>query len=282
MKTNLLLLALTGLVAGFVVSCSQEADVSELRKAGKQAFLEEDYPAARQYLLKALATAPSDKDLLYFTAQAYGRDYMLDSALFYYKRIDVLYPEDRETNQQIFSIAMELEEWEDAIGAISVLAKTGDGYEPYLGQLSDLWARTGSYINALYWARRAIAVQPDNQTEYVKASGAAAQCDSIEVAMELIETAIEKFGAQPKFRANKAAFLARMNRHKEAEQLFREIIAEDSLTPGFKLGLAHSLAAQGKKDKKREALALYRSVQGLIPPAFGVDSLIQVLSEELE
>ena len=118
-----------------LVSCSGEpSSVEELKAAGQKAFLAEDYKTARDFFLQAIIKAPSDKELLFYTGMAYKRDYLYDSAMFYLKRLDILYPNDRETNEQLYEIAMALKDWDYALAALGGLIRTGDNPEWYYGR----------------------------------------------------------------------------------------------------------------------------------------------------
>jgi hypothetical protein len=263
-------------------ACSKQASLDDLRADGKKAFLAQDYTAARQYFLRGIAIAPSDRDLLYFTGEAYRRDFKYDSAMVYFKRLDILYPDDREVNIHIYEVGKEIESWEDVIHAIFVLARTGDGYERYYNELSELWSKTGSYINVLFWARKAIALKPDEAGPYMQAAYAASQCDSIDLAIALTDSAIARFGDDPRLLANMGTFLAQKGEFKPAERFLRRVVAADSASAEYRLSLAHILVAQDNKDKKREALRLYRSIQSQLGPEFKVDSIITSLEQELK
>jgi tetratricopeptide (TPR) repeat protein len=280
MNRLLLVLGLSGLL--LTAACSKKATLDELRAAGKKAFLAQDYAGARQFLVQAIGIAPSDRELLYLTGEAYRRDFKYDSAMVYFKRLDLLYPDDREANAQIYEVAKAAERWEDAIHAIYVLARTGDGYERYYGELSDLWTRSGSFINGLYWARKAIALDPQNIAAYVGGAFAASQCDSIDAAITITDSAIARFGEDIRLLANMGTFLAQRGQYDTAERFLRQVIAVDSTTAAYRMSLAHTLVAQNNKSKKREALGLYKSIQSQVGPEFQIDSIITSLEEELK
>ena len=98
MKLSTLIFLIIGctILSGMFLGCSGEKDVEELRALGKKAFLEQDYQKARQYFLEAITEAPSDRELLFLTGMSFKRDFLLDSAMFYLKKVDLLFPDDRE------------------------------------------------------------------------------------------------------------------------------------------------------------------------------------------
>ncbi len=265
-----------------LIGCGGSESVEELRKTGKKAFLEQDYSKARNLFLKGITIAPSDKDLLYFTALCYQRDFVYDSALFYLKRADLLYPDDRELNQTIREVALTLGEWKDAIHATYVLAETGDGYEQYFSQIAEMWNRAGSSLNALYWIRKAMDSQPDNPNWYLQTANFAAICDSFDLAITIMDSALHVFGEDFRFIANKATYYSHQGRYEEAEKLLRPIATCDTANAAYRLNLAHTLSSQKSRSKKREALKIYREIQSEIDPGHHLDSLITKLEQELK
>ncbi len=104
-----LLIKLSILFLLLAAGCGESISVDELRRTGEQSFVDQDYVKARQCFLKALNKEPSDRDLLYFAGMCYKRDFVYDSALIYLRRADILYPDDREINSQIYEVAIALE-----------------------------------------------------------------------------------------------------------------------------------------------------------------------------
>ena len=95
MKKVILLIWLAGLIVG----CGGGPNsFDEYKAAGMRAFTDNNYGKAREYLKEALKLNQSDKDVLYFLGMAFKREYYYDSALFYLKRADILYPQDREVS----------------------------------------------------------------------------------------------------------------------------------------------------------------------------------------
>ncbi|RKX25624.1 MAG: hypothetical protein DRP45_05480 [Candidatus Zixiibacteriota bacterium] len=261
--------------------CEGES-AEELRAAGKEAFFEEDYSRARDLLVQALQLSPSDKDLLYYAGLAYERDFLYDSAIFYFRRADILYPKDRAINQHIRVIATGLGRWQEAIDATYVLARSGDGYEAYNAELSRLWEENGSSLNALYWGRKAIASDTLKENWYIRLSGLASKCGSLYVSIAYIDSAIDLIGPRNELVSNKATCLADLGDYIAAETLLRPLVDSDSALDVSRYSLARTLAAQNDRNKKIEAIQLFRELLPLLPPEAQLDSIIAILEEELQ
>jgi len=270
------------LVVLFGMGCSGGDNVEEWKAEGKQAFLSQDYTKTRECLQKVLVKQPSDRESLRFIGISYQRDFMYDSALFYLKRIDILYPNDRSINQQIHALATALGEEEDAIRAIYTLAKTGDGYEKYYGQLLVLSEDAGNYRNALHWGRKAIGSQPDTLRWYFHTSNMASKLDSFDVAIEILDSASSRFGDNNQILARKANLLGAKGDYPEAELLVRDILARDTTTDyRSRLSLALILSHQDEIEKKQEALGLYREIEKSAPYELRIDTVIANLEKDL-
>jgi tetratricopeptide (TPR) repeat protein len=275
---SLLLLLSLSMAAG----CSGPGSVKEHRAAGKEAFFNQDYAKARQHFLEALTAKPSDKELLHFIALCYRRDFMYDSAYFYLKQSDLLHPNDRETNLQIREVAIELAEWDGAISAVNVLANTGDGFEKHYTQLSDLWARANSPINAMFWARKALDSSPNSPELYLWTAYLAGLCDSLDVALVVLDSAIMIFDSTDAFVANKATILGRKKEYVAAERLLRPVAEKYPEAPEYQFDLAVILSEQDDREKKQEALQLLRELEPQAPSQLRVDSMIAELEKSLQ
>ena len=263
--------------------CSGEPEsIDELKAAGQKAFLAEDYQEARQYFLKAVAKAPSDKELLYYTGMAYKRDYQYDSALFYLKRLDLLYPNDRETNLRLYEIALALEDWDYALAALGGLIRTGDNIEQYYSTYAELWAKNDHPGNAYYYAKKAIEVDPDRREWYVQTANLALTVEGNRSCLRWIDSAITRFGEEDEFFGAKAYLLARLDDYPAAEEIYRSLLSKDTGSVSARINLANVLDAQEDKIKKQEALELYRSVRDKATPDFRIDSLIRELEAEIK
>ncbi|MEK7774568.1 MAG: hypothetical protein AAB305_01630, partial [Candidatus Zixiibacteriota bacterium] len=115
-----------------LASCTKEPETfEELKAAGIKAYTSQRYDEARTFLTKAAQKKSSDRELLYFLAVCYQRDLILDSAFFYIRRADLLFPNDREIASTLYSIAPQVQEWQAAIDAIETLIYTGDPAPQY-------------------------------------------------------------------------------------------------------------------------------------------------------
>jgi tetratricopeptide (TPR) repeat protein len=267
--------------AVILVACSggpkTKADYEE---AGKKAFLEKDYPKARDYLGKAVLMKSSDRDVLYYLGMSYERDYYLDSAIHYLKRADLLHPNDREINTAIYPIAVELKEWDLAVRAVQALIATGDSLGQYRELLADLNARSGSIGAAYLHARELWKTEPDNPDRYFQLAVLAYQVDHLDFALEVNDQAIERFGPEERFMINKGVFLVAKGEFPAAEKILRPIQASNS-SPTVRLYLANALGSQEDRAKKEEAYGIYQEIRHLIGRRFKVDSLMAALEKEL-
>ncbi|TET95187.1 MAG: tetratricopeptide repeat protein [Candidatus Zixiibacteriota bacterium] len=270
------------LLVGFLGGCSQEPQtVDELSRAGEEAFDNHEYARARKYLTKAVAQKPSDRHLLYLLGISYQRDFLYDSAFHYLKRLDLLFPGDREVNLRLYKIAKTVREWKSAIKAIQVLVETGDPGEQYHAELADLNLKVKNYKVAYYFYRKLLEADPNNPSYYLLIANLAAQLDSLDISLAVVDSALERFGDRDEFLVNKGLYLAAMKRYEESEATFRYLLAKDSSFLPARLNLAHALATQDDRAKKREALQLYLQLRPVADEVLRLDSLIGALREEL-
>ena len=269
-----LLLSLTLLIGCFDTVQSLVADARE-------AYERKDYREARSLLNRALLKDPSDKDALVWMGQTFRRESQYDSALFYLKRADILYPKDRDLNLILYEVAYAMQDWKVAIGATLTLIGTGDPQEQHYARLSELWDREQHPYNAFFWLKKLMATSEPKRDMYITAARLSAQCDSPAQALVYLDTAIMKFGSDPELQMNRAVYLTESNRHPQAEIIFRDLLKQDSLNPLNYLNLAHNLSDQKTRAKLTEALKLYREVQPRVSQRYGVDSMIQVVESTL-
>jgi tetratricopeptide (TPR) repeat protein len=212
---------------------------------------------------------------------SYQREYLLDSALFYLKRADLLHPNDREINQAIYPIAAELREWEVAARAVNVLIETGDSLAHYRLKLADLNLKMGNYIVAFIHMRKLLESSPDDPDRYYQMAVVAQQVDSIDVALAVVNDAIDRFGEQSRFLQTKGVLYTTLGEYEKAERILRRLLASESSSLIYKVTLANALAMQPSGKKKLEAFELYKQVQGKVSPALKVDSILTSLQQEL-
>ncbi|MCK4857047.1 MAG: hypothetical protein KAT58_03670 [candidate division Zixibacteria bacterium] len=281
MKITIFILGL--LAAAVLAGCGSGDSIEELLKTGNEAFEERDYAEARECYLRGLEIDNKNRDLLLACGKAYRQDYMLDSAIYYFKRADLMQRNDREINEQIREVAKSLGDWQNAIDAIETLARLDGTKEPYHVELADLRLKNNQPGRAYYHARRALLASPDLPGLYVQTSSMAAKYDSTEVAIEILDSAIVKFGPKDQFVVNRAMLLAYSGNLGEAEVALRSVISQsENQPPALKMNLANILAAQPQRAKKEEALLLYEEIRDVMSHDFPIDSLMQVIRDELE
>ncbi len=265
-----------------LLGCSKEPQsFDELIAAGKKAFNKENYSKARGYLTQAVKIQPSQYDALFFLGLSYSRDYMMDSALFYLKKADIYYKDDREINLELYKVAVAVQDAQTTMNAITVLIKTGDPAEYYDEQMADLNAYEGKFDNALYHFKRLLLKEPDNINRYFELANCAGNTDSIQLALNILDSAKAKFGPLPEIQLNRGVFLASMEKYEEAEKILRELFNSDTLANSTRLSLAHVLASQNDIKKKKESLNHYLYLNDKFPGTLNLDSLITALKTEL-
>ncbi|MCK4461104.1 MAG: hypothetical protein KAW46_04835 [candidate division Zixibacteria bacterium] len=269
------------LTMAMMISCAGEPETfEELAKAGERSFIGGDYFKARGYLSGALELKPSDRQALYLLGLTYSRELMYDSAAFYLGRADILYPNDHEINIALYEAALNGGDFKAAREALRVLVVTGDPMGNHLEALAELSIQIEDISFAHYYYRQLLEREPDNPDRYVQVGNTAADLGSLSVAIEIVDSAIEKFGPNESFLANKGTYLAAQRKYPQAEQIFRSLLADDTTSAAHQLNLASVLAAQDTRAKRQEALKLFREVRATLGAHRLVDSTIQVLEAE--
>ncbi|MDF1543726.1 MAG: hypothetical protein P1R58_01345 [bacterium] len=279
MKRILLLL----FVLSIVVSCSQEgSDAASYLKDGQKAFLAGKYREARDLLGKGLTLAPSNQDLIYYMGLCYQKEYVYDSALFYIRKADLLYRNNREINLAKLQIAPQVRDWDLAIDAMLTLIDLGDPPDQYWPQLAEYNAYLKHYMHVLFYMRKIVENQPEDTAAYLKLVGAAISANSLYVASAILDTAIDKFGPREEFTANRGSIYSFLGEYEKAENIFRTLLATDSANSFYKLNLASTLASYDRRDKKEEALNLFDAIKQELGGSVDIDSLIIRTTAELE
>ena len=274
------LMASVAVIAG----CSGEpTSVDGLKKAGIQAYLDNDFPKARKYLRAAIDKGSSDKQVLMFVGLAYKRDYMLDSALIFLKRADLRYPDDREINQEIYNVATDLGEWEYAKQAIRTFIRLGDPEAHWYKQLAMIYSNQGSYSNTYYYLRKMwLETGLDDPAQFDQLASTAAQMDSFAVANTVLDSAVTRFGDNDQFALTRAKILFHEKKLDQAEKILRGLAEKMGNTNDIRLNLANTLANQKSKAKKQEAIDIYRELRSQAPDSNHIDSVITLLEEEVK
>ena len=269
------------LTVTMMISCAGEPETfDELVKAGERSFVDGDYFKARGYLSGALKQKPSDRQVLYLLGLTYSRELMYDSAAFYLGRADILYPGDREINTALYEATINCEDFKAARNALRTLIATGDPIDNHLETLAKLSLEIEDISFAHHYYLQLLEREPDNPNRYVQVGNTAADLGSLSVAIEIVDSAIEKFGPNESFLANKGTYLAAQRKYSEAEQIFRSLLADDTAAVAYQLNLASVLAEQDKRAKRQEALKLFREVRATLGANRLVDSTIRVLEAE--
>jgi tetratricopeptide (TPR) repeat protein len=265
------------------LGCSETESVDSLKQKGIKAFVNGDYKQAREYLTEGLQQAPSDRDLLYFTGLSYKREFMYDSALVYLKRSSLLHKNDREVAQALLEVALALEEWKIAFSAVGTLIDTGDSEREHYLLLAQLHREMDYPINEFYYLRKYLALHPEDSTRYTRLANVSMMVDSARVGLNMIDTAIARFGEKPQFLATKAVLLGYEQQYRQAEGILRGLLASADSTDAanIKLNLANVLAEQNSAAKQREAVGLYREVKPILGNQYPIDSLIAVTEKKL-
>ena len=279
MKKYFTLLIIILLISG----CSSDPQTfTEYKQEGKKEYARGNYQESRRLLDQAMKINKSDRDVLFYLGLSYQKDYMLDSAIFYLKKADMLYPKDRDINLSIYRVALELQEAEYLVEAIDVLIKSGDPIEDYYELLITCNMQLERYFVAFLHAQALLQTDLENPSYYFKAANIAAEVDSLDLALRTINKAIEKFGEKEEFILNKGIYIARMGEYLEAEKIMRSLL-NSSQNPSFvKLNLANVLTAQDNKDKKLEGYHLYKEIQSEFSNDYIIDSTINALEQELK
>lgn len=265
------------------INCTKDpTTLEELKDAGIKAFSIEDYKTAKEHFLKGLQLNSSEKDILFFLGVTYKREYRYDSAMLYLKRADLLYPANRELNQEIYDIAIQINDYENALKAVKVFIRTGSSRDENLLEIADLNLKIGNKYLSYLTLKEAIEIGTDDPKVYLSTANVAGQIDSVEAAVSVIESAIEKFGQTEELLSNYSIYLAGADRVADAEKVLRKQLETSPNPQPIKLNLATILTMYNTKEKKLEAYKLYKELYDEIGDYFGLDSTIKALEKELD
>lgn len=268
------------LLATLVGCAKKEHTVDELLAEARQAYDRADFYDARQLLLKAVAGNPSHREALFWLGRCYRQEYMYDSAVFYLHRADMIKPKDLDTQSELYQAHRAAGHWSDARRALWAMITLGEPEEQHLQELQELSIKGQEYDHAYYWSRKLIKAYPDSAQYWFDAANMAAQLDSVGVAINILDSAIERFGPLPGLVNNKATYLVMIGDYHEAEKAFRTLLAADD-QPEYKLNLANALASQNDRAKKREAYDIYLSIRSYVEDQRWMDSVLQDLGQQL-
>lgn len=265
-----------------IIGCSSEpVTFDELKSEGIKAFSKADYLTAKKYLLKASLLKSSDRDVLFFLGVSYKRDYQYDSAMIFLKRADLLFPDNKELNQEIYEIAKQTNDPKNALSAINVFIKQGAPRSEYLTEMADLNLQAGNKYLALLVLREVINNSTDKPSVYMAAANVAAQIDSVDAAIAIMEQSLEKFGDLEELLSNYAIYLAGADRITEAEAVLRKQLSISETPQAVRLNLANILTMYDSKKKKEEAYKIYKDLYSQVGDVLKLDSTIKALEKEL-
>ena len=278
--TGISLICLTAIILTGLACSDEPAGADGYQKIGMKAFAAGHYAEARASFLKALAKKPSDKDLLYFTSLAYQRDFIMDSAFYYIKRANLLHPDDRELVEQYYEIASTFGEYDAAREALMSLIQLGDPIEKHIEELVEMLHKSGSVINTYYYLRLwYLEYGLNDLSRFRLLASLAGKVDSFEVAHEVLDSAISRWGASDDLQLVRSEILYNEKRLPESESILRELVAKYPDNHDFKMNLASSLSSQKDLSKMDEALGIMRGLLPLLANSAPLDSVIIALEE---
>ena len=235
--------------------CGSNKSVEELRADGKKLFGDAKYAEARAVFAQALQVNPSDRELMYLMGVSYRRDQLYDSALSILRRVDLLYPHDREINQALFDVAMALNDWPVARSALQGLIDEGAAPPKAWKMMADLWRKSEHPGNVYFYTKKAIEADSNDLDLWLELANTAAMVDSGGAALEYNGEAIKRFGSSDMLLANRATYLTFVKKYDSAEVILRSLLVKDSGSVQIRLNLAHVLSSTKSLEKKKEALA---------------------------
>ena len=273
-----IIMAMAILTAG----CSGSGkNVGQLKEDGQRALGRGEFKKAVEIYRQAFRMEPSDRDVLYGLGMAYKNSFQHDSALAVFRRARVLFVYDREINAQLLELCPQIKDFEGAINAINCLIAAGDNERQYWLRLADFYYHNEQYELAVKYFRLLLADNPDQPSHYMYLSGALAIMREFAEANEILKQGIERFGPSAEVYVNMGINYINLHNHTDAEEYLR--LALD-LNPGSiptLFNLANVLSSQKSREKKLEALEIYKASRDLTPEAFKVDSIIDALQSEL-
>jgi len=260
----------------------QSGDFDSLAKDGLAAYEKADYNEAINLLGRALHLKPSDRDALYNISMAFERVNLVDSALAYLHRAEVLYPTDYEVNKELFRLCTQIKDYECALSAVRMMIANGDNEMMFWIPLADLNYFLGKYNLAMKYYKLLINDNPREGRYRWNLSECLARLQHPDEAVAVLKKAIEDLGDSPVVFSQIAINYVTMKEYDQAEIYYRKAIKFDPKNVSLWINLAHCLQDQNSKEKKEEALAIYKLYMIDTPEVFKIDSLIKALEKELE
>jgi tetratricopeptide (TPR) repeat protein len=261
--------------------CTGPQTFDELMTESRSAVANQEYEKAREYLGRAIQLQPSNREASYLLGFAYHRDLIFDSAMFYYRRVTIFSPDDREANLMLQEVARASLEWDIAIDAIKSLIRTGDDESLWLADMVDLHTVANRAPGLYYYGTKLLAIDSSDPELYIKVGTAMIVLDSLDQAVALMDRAIARFGETEELSSRRATFAAMAGQLPMAEEQFRELVEMFPGTTEHTFGLAKVLSIQKERTKKQEALDLLESIHFTEHDPAEIDSMITSLKEQL-
>lgn len=273
------LLIIVGLTV--ILGCGEADDFDSLAKDGLSAFQEAEYNEAMHLFGKALHLKPSDRDMLYNMGLTFYKLDLPDSALVYFYRANILYPVDYAINKELFRLCTLTEDYQGALSAVQMMIANGDSEEMFWIPLADLNFFLGKYALARKYYQLLINDDPEEGRYRWNLSECFAKMNRPGEAIKVLKEAVDKLGANPVVYSQIAVNHITSREFAQAEVYFRKAIEFDSQNISLWINLAHTLTEQESREKKEEALAIYKLYYIDTPEMFKLDSLIKALDAEL-
>lgn len=273
----IILFLLTLLVAG----CGTSKDINTLKQEGQAALAQGKSEQAINIFREAYEDAPSDRDVIVGLASAYKKALITDSAYFYYKKAKLLYNNDREVNRELLRMAPAYKDYEVAFKAIAALINTGDNEALYWPQLAELYYMDKQYHKAAVYYRQLIESDSNNAYYFLSLSGVLSLGQSPEESNKVLFAAVKRFGPRPEFYTNIAVNYTNQAMFSEAEKYFRLSLELSRDNVPTWINLANVLTTMNNREKKLEALEIYKTYKDQTPAFYNLDSVIAGLQKEL-
>ena len=266
----------------FLSGCGEHpADFDSLSKAAMAAYNKADYNEAVHLIGKALHEKPSDYDMLYHMGMSFAKLDLIDSALTYFHRANVLYPGDRVINEELFRYCTAIEDYDCALSAVQILVATGDSEEMFWIPLADLNFFLGKYQVAEKYYKLLINDKPREARYYWNLSESLSMLNKPKEAIDVLKSALDELGPNPVAYAQVAINYVTLREHAQAEKYFRKAVELDPKNVSLWINLANVLTEQDSREKKEEGLQIYKMYYIDTPEVFKLDSLIKALEKEL-
>ena len=163
-----------------------------------------------------------------------------------------------------------------------MMIANGESEEMFWIPLADLNFFLGKYQLARKYYQLLINDDPNEGRYRWNLAECFARLNKPDEAIRVLKEAVAKLGPNPVAYSQIAINHVTQREFAQAEIYFRKAIEFDSKNVSLWINLAHTLAEQESREKKEEALAIYKLYFIDTPELFKLDSLIKALEIELE